>query len=459
MRDRGVEKHDRVAEMREIARNVVARAKSAGAHQVEAIALEGDEFDCRVRLGEIEQLVEAGSSAVGVRVIVQGRAGSAYTSDLSSAGLEQMIGSALQLAAISTPDDQALLPDADAFGSVDGDLQLFDPNMETYPAPDRIELARRAERAAMAADPRVSNSEGGSFGSGTGIRAFANSAGFDGAYRTSSCSLMAIPVVQEDGRLQRDSWFHSARFLDQLESPEWIGKRAADRVLRRLGARKVATQNVPIVFEPRAARSLLGHIFSAVNGEAVYRRSSFLTGKLGEMVASPLLTVIDDGTLPGRIGSRPFDGEGLSTRRTVVIENGVLQSYLLNTYAARKLNLRSTGNAARGATGAASVGHGNLFIQEGGTSLEEMVGNVKTGLFVTELLGSGVNIVNGDYSRGAAGLWIENGELAYPVHEITVSGNLARMLQSIEAVGSELEIRGSMAAPALRIGEMTVSGH
>jgi PmbA protein len=249
-----------------------------------------------------------------------------------------------------------------------------------------------------------------------------------------------------------------ARTLKKLQAPEEVGRIAAERTVRRLGARKVKTARVPIVFAPQTARSLLDTIFDAVTGDAIYRHSSFLTDKLGEAIAGENITVVDDGTMVGGFGSSPFDGEGVPTQRTVVIERGVLKSYLLNTYTARKLGLKSTGNAARGLAGTPGIGAGNFFLEKGDKSPQQIVKGIKSGLYVTEFLGFGVNLVTGDYSRGASGLWIENGELAYPVEEITVAGNLKEMLRNITEIGDDLEFRGSIAAPTLRLDGMTVAG-
>jgi PmbA protein len=287
---------------------------------------------------------------------------------------------------------------------------------------------------------------------------FANSRGFVGSYRQSSCSLSATPVAREGDSMERDYWYSTARSHATLDSPLSIGRKAAERTVRRLGARKVSTQKVPVVFDAMTARSLLGEIFEAVEGTAVYQKASFLAGKLGERVAAESVTVVDDGTIPGLFGTSPFDDEGVPTRRTVVIDRGVLRSYLLNTYTACKLGLRTTGSAARGITGNASVGHGNLYLEKGGKSPEEIIRGIGKGLYVTELIGSAVNIVTGDYSRGAAGQWIENGEFAYPVSEITIASNLLQMLMDIECIGSDLEFRGSVASPTVMIREMTVSG-
>jgi PmbA protein len=257
--------------------------------------------------------------------------------------------------------------------------------------------------------------------------------------------------------MQRDYWYDVKRKFVELDSPEAIGKTAAHRTLRKLGGRPVPTQSVPVVFEPNIARDLLGEIFQAVSGESIFRKASFLVGQLGERVASEKLSIIDDGLMAGRLGSRPFDAEGLTSRKTVVVRNGILENYLLNTYTARKLGLKSTGNAARGLIGAPSVGPGNLYIQPGSHSAAEIVGSVASGLFVTELLGFGVNTVTGDYSRSAAGIWIEGGELTFPVQGVTIAGNLRDMLCAIEMVGNDLDFRGSIVSPTLLIGRMMVS--
>ncbi|MGH9668104.1 MAG: TldD/PmbA family protein, partial [Bryobacteraceae bacterium] len=275
---------------------------------------------------------------------------------------------------------------------------------------------------------------------------------------SSSCSLSAVPGARQGESMERDWWYSSARSSAALEPAAEVGRIAAARVLRRLAPRKVETRKAPVVFEPRTARSLLGNLFEAVCGDAVYRKASFLAGKLGERVASENLTVIDDGALPGLFGTSPFDGEGVVSRRTVVIERGVLKSYLLNTYTARKLGLKTTGNASRGLTGNAGIGHGNFYLERGPHSPEEILRSVHTGFYVTELIGSGVNVVTGDYSLGATGLWIENGELAYPVSEVTIAGTLQQMLMDAAMIGSDLDFRGSVAAPTLLIREMTVSG-
>src|SRR5581483_7502227 len=293
-----------------------------------------------VRLGETETLKESGSRAIGVRVFSGQRAASTYSSDFAPQALEQMVNSALALARVTSEDPFAGIPEASQLGSIPGDLDLYYEDVFSLPTQERIEYARRCEKAALGADPRIRNSEGGSFDAATGHKVLANSRGFVGEYRRSYCSVAAVPIAQsEDGSMQRDYWYSVARSLSRLESPEKVGQIAAERTLRRLGARKVKTARVPVVLDPQVSRSILDHIFEGVNGDSVYRGASFLAGKLGERVAGENVTVIDDGTMPGGFGTSPFDGEGIPTRRTVVIDRGVLKSYLLNSYTARKLGL------------------------------------------------------------------------------------------------------------------------
>jgi PmbA protein len=442
----------------ELASQAVRLAMERGATDAECTLAEGQEFSAQVRMRELETLKDAGSRRVGLRVLLGRRVGSAHTSDLSSDGVRQMVESALAIAAISTEDPYADLPDPSDLGSLPGDLELYSDDIHGIDTPARIQAALDTEEAALSYDPRITNSEGASFSAHSGQRVFANSRGFLGSYRTSSCSLSATPVARKGDAMERDFWYSSARSHSKLDSPAAVGRRAAERTVRRLGARKVPTQKVPVIFDSVTARSLIGNIFEAVEGDSIYRKASILAGKLGERVASENVTVIDDGGLPGLFGTSPFDDEGVPSGRTVVIDRGVLKSYLLNSYTARKLGMRTTGNAARGITGNAGVGHGNFYLQKGERSPEEIVRGIRQGLYVTELIGHGVNIVTGDYSRGAAGLWIENGEFAYPVSEITIAANLQQMLLDVEAAGSDLEFRGSVASPTLLIREMTVSG-
>jgi PmbA protein len=285
-----------------------------------------------------------------------------------------------------------------------------------------------------------------------------NSLGFLGSYRTSSASISVAPVAQRNGTMERDYWYTTSRPCDGLLSPEEVGRIAAERTLRRLGAQRPETGNVPVVFDPETASQLLGSLFGAITGYAVFRNATFLAGKIGAQVASPLLTVIDEGRRPGGLGARPFDGEGSPTRRNVPVEAGVLKHWLCDWYSARKIGASPTGNARRGVTGAPGVGPGDLSLAPGDRSPESIIGEVERGLYVTDLIGFGVNLVTGDFSQGAAGLWIDHGRLDHPVSEMTIAGNLGRMLLDVDAVGDDLVFRSSISAPTLRVRSMTVSG-
>ena len=447
-----------------LAADVVALAVKGGASDAEAVVREGDEFSVNVRMGQVETLKESGSRGLGLRVFLGTRSASASTSDLTPDGIRDLVAGALALAKVTEEDPFTVLPETAEFGSVEGDLHLYFDDVYSLEGPERIEWARRAEAAALAADPRIANSDGGSFDAATGRKVLANSRGFVGGYRTSYAGVSAAPLAMDaNGAMQRDGWWSGARRLADLESPESIGKEAARRALRRLGARRVATQRVPIVFAPEVARSLIGSVFEAASGDAIWRGASFLAGRLGEQIAAPSITVVDDNfmLLPTGVcgfGSSPFDGEGLPSRRTVVVEAGVLRTYLLNTYSARKLGMKSTHNASRGLAGTPGIGCGNLYLEPGTLTPEEIFAAIPVGLYVTSLMGFGVNTVTGDYSRGATGMWIENGVLTHAVEEVTIAGNLAEMLRNVTAIGNDLVFRGSVASPTLRIDGMTIAG-
>ncbi len=446
-------------DLRELAQDIVRRALKGGATAAECVVREGDEFSTLVRLGQVETLKEAASRSIGMRVFFGQRAASTYSSDFSREGLDRMVKSALELAKITSEDPFGGIPEKDQLGQISGDLDLYYDDVYSLAGSERIDYARRAEKAALDFDVRIKNSEGGSFDAATGRKVLANSHGFVGAYRRSYCSVAAIPIAQnEDGAMQRDYWFSVARTLKKLDAPETVGRIAAERTLRRLGARKVKTAQVPVIFDPMVSTSILEHIFEGVNGDSVYRGASFLAGKLGQKIAGENVTIVDDGTMIGGFGTSPFDGEGVPTRRTVVVENGVLRSYLMNTYTAKKLGMQTTGNASRGLAGTPGIGPGNYFLQPGAKSPKQLIADVKEGLYVTEFLGHGANLVTGDYSRGASGMWISGGELAFPVEEITVAGNLKEMFLNISEIASDLEFRGSVAAPTLRMDGLIVGG-
>jgi PmbA protein len=443
--------------MQDLLADLLQQATRRGATAADAFVVEDQSFSAQVRLGQVDTVKHAREQHMALRVFVGQSVAAASSSDLSRESVTRLVDEAVSLARVTSPDDKSGLPDASELARQVPDLDLRDRSGHDLSPEDKIELARRCEAAALAADPRITNSEGGDFGDRRARYAYATSHGFSGEYETSSFSLSVAPVAAENGQMQRDYWYHVTRKRAQLEAPEDIGRTAARRTVRRLGARQVKTTEVPVIFDPDMAATLVRHISGAASGPALYRRASFLVGKLGERIAAPSITIVDDGTIPGALGSRPFDGEGLPVRRTVIVEQGVLRSYLLDTYTGRKLGLPSTHHAARDGSGV-SVSTTNLYLAAGSTDPAEMIRSVKNGLYVTELIGFGVNGVTGDYSRGAVGLWIENGELAYPVEEITVAGNLLDMLNAVEAVGNDLVFRDRTAAPTLLIGRMTVAG-
>lgn len=444
--------------LEEVAAILLRGATKHGATAADVVVAEGDALTVGVRLGKVEKVQRARGKHLGLRAFAGERSAILSTADFAPAALEQLAADAVALARVTAPDPFSGLPDAAELAAAPPALDLFDPAVGEVTAEQATDWCIAAETAARDADPRITNSEGAEFDAGSHLVLYAATNGFSGSYRSSSCSLSCVPVATHDGGMERDHWYSVQRHLARLESPGSIGRTAAARALRRLGGRQVATGECPVVFDPDMAGSLLRHLAGAVSGGAIYRGLSFLTGKLGEAIAPSFINVYDDGLLADGLGSKPFDGEGLQTRRTPVVEDGVLRAYLCDTYSARKLSCRPTGNAARSVGDSPHVSPTNFFLPAGTTSPEDIIGSVRNGLYVTELMGFGVNATTGDYSRGASGLWIENGKLTYPVSEITIAGNLLQMLRDIEVVGSDLVMRHSIAAPTLKIARMTVAG-
>lgn len=432
------------------------KVKRKGASEADVVAVEGDSASVQVRLSAVDKLSKAQEKRLGLRVYFGKRSAGASTSDFSPAAVDDLVETTCALAQAVVEDPHAGLPEFSALATDQPDLDLYDA--QSVPMDRMIELATRTERAALAVDSRLSNSEGADFGSFGGRTVFANSHGFYGEFQSSSFSCSVSPIAVDNGGMQRDYWYAVGRKLSALDSPEDIGREAGRRTVRRLGARKVATCRVPVVFDPEMAGGFLGNLCSAVNGYSIYKGASYLIGRLGERIAPDSVTIYDDGRMPGGLGSKPYDGEGLATRKNVIVDRGILKTYLLDTYAARKLALSSTGNATRSVGEAPSAGATNFYLTPGTAGPEEIIRSVKQGLYVTELIGFGVNMVTGDYSRGAVGFWIENGELAYPVEEITIAGNLKDMWMGVEAIGNDLVFRGRVASPTVKIAEMTVAG-
>jgi PmbA protein len=444
----------------EIGDQVVESALAKGATVAEATIRQGSHLGTKVRKGEPELVEEAGSRALGMRVMIGKQVAVTYTSDLSAQGRAQLVADAIELAQLSQEDEFAGPPDPSLLSSVADhvDLDTYDPTMDAVDAEEALKQAQAGEAAAFAADERITNSEGATFTRASGGSALVTSGGFRGTSRGTYASLVVNPVADDEGGKKRSGYHWTAkRHLAEIEDAEAVGKEAARRTLRKLGATKIDSAEMPVVFDPDAARAILGLLAGCVNGGAIWRRSSYLLDRLDTSVASELVTIVDDPLIPRAPGSRPYDGEGLLSRKNVVVDGGTLKTYLLDSYAARKLDMESTGSASRGASGGVGASTSNFLLQPGELSPEE-VRDVPKGLYVTEMMGFGFNAVTGDFSRGAAGFLIENGELTKPVAEVTISLNLDELLKRIDAVGDDLDLRTSTAAPTFRVSSMTVAG-
>ncbi|WP_394843361.1 TldD/PmbA family protein [Pendulispora brunnea] len=440
---------------------VVKMATKGGATVAECLLRNGAELSAKVRLGEPELVEEAGHRSIGLRVMKGKQVATTSTSDLSDAGIDRFVKDALELVELAQEDpfagpaDPKLLCDATSLP----DLELYDPSGGRVAAGEAIAIAKKGEAAARSFDARITNSEGASFGRTAGGVAMVLSSGFRVAYKGSFCSLSVVPVAADSGGKNRRGYHWTAkRFLAELDDAEEVGREAARRTLQKLGARPVATTEAPVVFDPDAARSILGLLAGCVMGSSIWRKSSYLVGREGTRVASDLVTVVDDPLIARAPGSRPVDGEGLASRKNLVVENGILRTYLCDSYSARKLSRESTGSASRGSSAGVGPGTTNFILQPGKESHDEIVKGTKRGLYVTEMMGFGFNAVTGDFSRGASGFWIENGEFAFPVSEVTISLNVDELLQSIDVVGSDLDLRTSTASPTFRVSKMTIAG-
>ncbi len=441
-----------------LAKKLVQRAVKKGAKQAEAYLQVGRSADVRVRDGEIEDLTQSTAKGVGLRVFVKNRLGFAWTSDFDRAGLDAFVDRAIALAEVSAPNPLNGLPDPKDLGRWTEVADLYDPEVAKLPDDWKIKASIEMEKVVRASDPRITTID--SVGAGEAVTEvyLASSAGVTGSYQTTSVYLFASPVASEGGQLQTSTWYDAKRFFSDLDTPERVATEASWRALRLLGAKKVKSQKVPVVFDPTMAASFVATIAAAANGDAVFKKASFLASKLGQRIAPESVTIVDDGLLPRGLGSSPFDGEGVATRKTSIVGQGVLHAFLYDAFTARKAKAKTTGNASRGYRNLPGIGTNNLYLEKGTRSAEGIIRDIPNGLYVTTMLGLGANLVTGEYSRGANGLWIENGELTRPVQEITVAGHLSDMLQQLDAIGSDLTFRGSIGAPTIRFKELTVSG-
>ncbi len=442
------------------AEQAVELAREAGASQADSWLEVGREASVRIRDAEIEDLTQATSRGLGLRVILDSRLGFAYGSDLSRAGLRTLAERAVSLAKAAAPDPANLLPDSAALRPRNPTPALLDPRVVELSTEWKIAAAKTLERVGRAYDPRIKRFESVGAADFVSQVAFASSEGVSDSYRTSYVVLYSMPVGEtDDGQMQVEGWVDQKRFLSDLKSPEEIGTLAAQRTVRMLGARKGQTARMPVVFEPAIAARFFGGLLGALNGNMVLKGASFLRDKLGQAIGPSFLTLEDDGLYPRGLGSAPFDGEGLATRRTALLDRGVLATFLYDTNTAYKAKTRSTHTASRSYRSLPGIGTHTVVVKvTQPTPRAELLKGITHGLFVTTLLGHGADTVTGDFSQGAGGLLIENGELTTPVQEITVAGNLLGMLQSLEAAGDDLEFQGALGAPSLRFGELTVAG-
>lgn len=435
--------------------DLVARAAKAGADSADAVLIDSVSVSLGWRLGMLERLERSESGDVGLRVLIGKRQAMVSSSDRSAAALDELVERAVAMARTVPEDPYAGLADPSQLARDFPDLDSCDPVEPS--AETLVDMARRAEDAARAVDG-ITNSEGADAGWGRSAIAFVASNGFAHSYAVTSGSLsVAVLAGAADTGMERDYDYTSAVYMEDLRAPEDVGHEAARRTVRRLGARKVKTCQVPVIFDPRVARGLLGSLAGAINGASVARGTSFLRDFLGKPVFRPGITVMDDPHRRRGLRSRPCDGEGVATRPMAVIEDGMLTTWLLDCRSARQLGMESTGHASRGTASPPSPSASNFYLEPGPVTAAEMIGDVTNGFYVTELFGQGVNMVSGDYSRGAAGFWIENGEVVYPVSEITVAGNLKDMFRELTPA-NDLVLRHGIDSPTLRIDGLTIAG-
>jgi PmbA protein len=437
-----------INELKSVVAGALAEAKECGASQAEADASLQRGLSVTVRLGGVETLEFHRDRGLSVTVYFGQAKGSASTADLRPQAVRETVLKAAAIAKHTSEDPCAGLPDPNELARVIPSLDLFHPwDIEAEQA---ITVARECEAAGLAIDPRLKNSEGATLSTGSGARVHGNSLGFLEGLASTSHSLSCALVAQECDDMQRDYWYSISRSHASLEQPAAIGERAAERTLRRLGARQLSTRRAPVLFAPELARGLLGHFIGAIRGPSQYRRASFLLNAAGEQVFPSFINIVERPHLLQGLASSPFDSEGVVTRDRDLVRDGVLQGYVLGSYSARKLGLKTTGNAG---------GIHNLLVNSGQSgSFEDLLRRMGNGFFVTELMGEGVNGVTGDYSRGASGFWIENGAIAYPIHEITIAGNVRDMLKSIVAVGTDVDAQGAIRTGSILLEAMTIAG-
>ena len=433
--------------LKNTAQEAVEHALKLGVEQAEVGVSYDEGFSVTVRLGELESIERQRDRSLAVTVYAKGRKGSASTTECSSVSVKETVQKAVSIANFTSEDNYAGLAEPELMAREQPDLDLYHP--WAIGVVEAEALALRAETAACGVDDRIKNSEGASVSTGKGVCVYANTHGFCKGYPTSSHSLGCGVIAEKDNSLERDYWFTASRVPEELESAEAVGEKAARRTVRRLGARQVATRSVPVVFPAELARGLFGHLVAAISGTSQYRKASFLLDAKGEQIFPDFIEIEEDPLIPRAMGSAAFDNEGVATNHRRLVEKGVLNGYVLSSYSARRLGMRTTGN---------SGGVHNLIVGSNAGSLDSLLKQCPEVFLVGELLGQGVNTVTGDYSRGAAGFWVEDGEIAYPVHEVTIAGNLREIFKGIRAVGTDVDLRGSIRCGSVLIEGLTVAG-
>lgn len=444
---------------RNLAAELVAALKKQGADACDVFIAASNGFNTTVRLGAIEKLQQSTSKGLGLRVFRNDATALTFTTDFQDRTVADLVRETLDIVRVSNADKFNGLAPKELLGEYRGRLSMFDESIANIPPERKIEMAREMEDAGRAIDKRITNSNGASWSNSEAQITLANSDGFVGQYRTTNSSLSVSLLAEENGVKQRDGWYSFNRYFAKLETPKAIGEMAGRRTVARLGGRKVKSQAVPVVLDPDVAGDFVGMIFNAAAGFNIYRRASYLIDKVGHEIVAPAITIIDDATIADGLASRPFDAEGVRSAPLTVIENGLLTGYVCDAYSARRLNAKVTGNSGRGYSFGPGVSASNLFLKNGKSDPKEIIGSVRNGLCLTEMFGSGVNSVTGDFSQGASGFWIENGKITYPVQEITIAGNVLAVLRNVRAIGNDLSFRrGSIASPTLLVSEMTVGG-
>lgn len=444
---------------RNLASELVSALKKQGADAADVYITSSDGFNTTVRLGNIEKLQQSTSKGLGMRVFKNGATAITFTTDFQDKTVQDLVKQTLDIVKISNADKHNGLAPKEFLGEYKGKLMLFDDSIAKLTPEKKIAMVKEMEDAGRSFDKRITNSNGASWSNSVGQITLANSDGFVGQYQTTIANMSVGLLAEENGVKQRDGWFSFDRYFNKLDTPKAVGEEAARRTVRRLGGKKVKSQAVPVVISPEVARDFIGMIFGAASGSSIYRRSSYLVDKIGQEIVAPSITIVDDATIGDGLASRPFDGEGVKSSAVTVIENGVLKTYVCDSYAARRLDAKVTGNAGRNYQSAPGVTSTNLFLKNGKDNPKDIIKSIKNGLYLTEMFGSGVNSVTGDFSQGASGYWIENGEITFPVQEITIAGNVLKVLKSVQAIGNDLSFKlGSTASPTLLISEMTVGG-